>query len=466
MSLKHFFTQVLFLVSIGLGAQNLAGTWNGLLDVHGKKLRVQFILEENTSGWKARMLSPDQTSQEFECDLVSISEDSVIMTMSKINISFKGERVAEDVALNGNLFQGDNVNPLLLSKTEISKPIRERSQNPKEPFPYTIEEVTFENKESGITLSGTLSMPSGKGPFPAVVLISGSGPQDRDETMLDHKPFWVIADYLTRQGFAVLRYDDRGIGKSKGNFAIADSRDFAWDALAALNFLETKKFIDKTKTGFAGHSEGGYIAPMAAVMSSTVDFVISLAGSGVSGQEVLHQQTIDVEIKEGLSPQQAEKDAQKNDALFAILRQYPDSAEAASAIFKYLENSQEVSAETTPNFESYKNYHNSFFNSRWLRFFAQHNPSDDWKKVNCPVLAVNGDKDLQVNADINLKAIADALEEGGNTNYKTIKYVGLNHLFQPTEHGRVSEYENIDITIDPEVLTDMGNWLKEICRMN
>ncbi len=462
MKVKYVLLSLSILLTNWVISQNLNGNWYGLVDIQGQLFRVQYILEENSGVWSARFLSPDQSASEYPCDKVTITSDSVIMSLSQMQITYRGKRNQGDKAIEGNLFQGESATPLVLSKTEAIKPVRSRAQNPKEPFPYKIEEVAFINNESGNLLSGTLTVPEGKGPFPAVILISGSGPQDRDETMLDHKPFWVLADHLSRNGFAVLRYDDRGVGESKGNFYTANSRDFAGDALAALTFLETKNFIDKTKTGFAGHSEGGYIAPMAAVMSSSVDFIISLAGSGVSGKDILHKQTIDVEKMEGLSPEQAEKDAKKNDDIFEILRNNPDSAAAASAIYAYLENSQAASLATIPNFEEYKKYHNSFFNSRWLRFFAEHNPADDWAKVKCPVLALNGDKDLQVDSDVNLNAIANALDAGGNTNFKTIKYVGLNHLFQPTETGRVSEYENIKTTIDPEVLADITNWLKGI----
>jgi len=460
--MKKILPLLVFAIPFSLYSQQWQGKWNGVVSIGEQNFRLSYLLNQEGDHWVADMMSPDQSDNQFRCDRVHLSSDSVVFEASQMGIAFRGKFNDSHTEISGLVEQGDSKYPLILSKKEIRKSIKPRSQNPIEPFPYKVEEVKFSNTKAGIELSGTLTYPEGKGPFAAVILVSGSGPQDRDETILDHRPFWVIADYLSRQGYVVLRYDDRGVFQSGGNFQTATSLDFADDALAAIEFLESKNFVDKTKTGIIGHSEGGLVAPIAAAQSDKVDFIISLAGTGVSGREILHLQTIDIQSMEGMSKESAEADARKNDDIFNILDHYPDSTAAAKAILHYIDSTKKDLSGTIPDYENYKAYHNTFFNTQWMRTFGSYDSAQAWSKVKCPVLALNGDKDLQVNAYINLNAIAAALEKGGNYNYKTVTFQGLNHLFQPTLYGRVSEYGEIETTIDVQILEEMSSWMGTI----
>ncbi|MEY3399272.1 MAG: hypothetical protein RL220_1866 [Bacteroidota bacterium] len=274
----------------------------------------------------------------------------------------------------------------------------------------------------------------------------------------------MIADHLSRNGIAVLRYDDRGVGGSGGNVVSATSADFAGDALAAYRYLQSRKDINKQKIGLIGHSEGGLVAPIAAMKDPGIAFIISMAGPGIKGYDILVDQTIDIEMREGISRSMAEGHAKDITDVLDIVAQEPDSAIAAQKIIKHISESKADMALLMDDFESYKLMNNTFFNNPWMRFFAFFDPAQAWSSVKCPVLAINGSLDLQVNAEKNLNAIARSLESGGNKDYSTMIFQGLNHLFQPTETGRISEYQTIETTIDPDVLQKMSTWINE--RMN
>lgn len=339
-----------------------------------------------------------------------------------------------------------------------------RPQEPRPPFPYRTEEVTFENPEAGITLAGTLTMPFKGRKFPAVVLLTGSGAQNRDEELFGHKPFLVLADHLTRSGIAVLRFDDRGVGGSGGDPATSTSVDFATDAAAAIEYLRTRREIDHGKTGLAGHSEGGFIAFMtAATHPDEVAFVVSMAGPGVSGEEVSVMQVEDIMLARGTPAETAKMyaDKQRRDLeMFYDLD--PGVVEA---------NIDSIAAVMVPGFDflvdDIKEKARAQIlgsNSPWARFFMAHDPAVDLIRVKCPVLALNGDKDLQIRASVNLPAIDYALEAGGNTDFEAIEYPGINHLFQTSETGAIEEYGQIEETISPAVLEDIADWILKIMR--
>ncbi len=335
----------------------------------------------------------------------------------------------------------------------------DRPQEPLPPFPYRTEEVTFENAAAGITLAGTLTMPSQGAGFPAVVLLTGSGPQNRDEALFGHKPFLVLADHLTRRGIAVLRFDDRGVGSSEGSQTGATSADFATDADAALDYLRTRPGIDHTATGLAGHSEGGLIAFIAAAHHpEKVAFVVSMAGPGVKGEEISVMQTEDIIFARGTAPDAAKMAAAKQRRDLALI--FGNTKEFVEA------NVDSLASVIAPGFgfltdDLKKQVRGQIVasNTPWWRFFATHDPAADLEKITCPVLAVNGDKDLQVRSSVNLPAIRAALERGGNTTVETIVYPNLNHLFQTTETGDIEEYGLIEETFSPQVLNDIADWI-------
>jgi pimeloyl-ACP methyl ester carboxylesterase len=312
-------------------------------------------------------------------------------------------------------------------------------------------------------LAGTLTLPEGKGPFPAVVLISGSGAQDRDETLLGHKPFLVLADHLTRNGIAVLRYDDRGVGKSKGNMMNATSMSLAGDAEAAVTYLLSRPEIDRKMIGLAGHSEGGLIAPIVASRNSNVAFIVSLAGPGVSGYDILIRQTRDIQTASGIPEKDIEETIKTNGRLFEMVMAEADQRKLAKTAMEWY-NKELDGQGITP--EERKTKMAQFtqgllsVNSPWFRYFLAAEPAEYWSKVKVPVLALNGDKDLQVSAAVNLPAIKASLKKAKNRKVTIKAMPGLNHLFQHCNTGSPSEYASIEETFSPEALQIITDWIK------
>ena len=341
-----------------------------------------------------------------------------------------------------------------------------RPQNPVKPYPYNEEEIVFPNESANISLAGTLTFPKSNGKYPAVVLITGSGKQDRDETVYNHKPFLVIADYLTRNGIAVLRFDDRGGGKSTGDHSIATTEDFATDAAAAVQYLKSRNEIDSKKIGLIGHSEGGIIAPMTAVNSSDVAFLVLLAGPAVPGKEILWRQTELILRSNGMGEEEITKNVNQAKKAHEIITNSPDSITAYNKLkemfdqeFAALSDEEKQKPEySADNFKA----QTKVLLSPWFRFFLKYDPQPILENISVPVLALNGEKDLQVDPEQNLPVIENSLKNGGNKNFKTIKLPGLNHLFQTTKTGALSEYGQNEETFSPDALKIIGDWIKEV----
>lgn len=328
-----------------------------------------------------------------------------------------------------------------------------RPQNPVKPYPYREEDVSYDNKSTGNRLAATLTLPSGKGPFPAVLLLTGSGPQDRDETVFGHKPFLVLSDYLTRKGIAVLRADDRGVGKSTGNFAAATTADFATDAEAGVAYLKTRSEINSRMIGLIGHSEGGDIAPMVAARNPDVAFIVMLAGSGVRGDEIIVEQVRKLSELSGASSSEVEKRvAQQRELLTLVEKGTDDPAVAKELREKLLEVVPEAQVGTAMQ----------QINSPWYRYFLAYDPATALRKVSCPVLALNGSKDIQVAPEQNLPGIRKALEAAGNKHFEVEELPGLNHLFQTAKTGSLEEYAQIEETMSPVVLERVASWILKI----
>jgi pimeloyl-ACP methyl ester carboxylesterase len=343
-----------------------------------------------------------------------------------------------------------------------------RPQVPKKPYPYIEEEVAYKNKDAGISLAGTLTLPFGDTLFPTVLLITGSGPQDRNETIYNHRPFLILADYLTRQGIAVLRVDDRGVGESTGDFPRATSEDFASDVLAGIEYLKARKEINPKQIGLIGHSEGGIIAPMVAVKSSDVAFIVLMAGTGLTGEEILYLQGALISRVMGVSEEDIAKNRQFNEKIFSLIREEKEEKTIEEKLRQMFMadwaelNEEEKKAIGDP--EVYLKAQLQSLLSPWLKFFLTYDPKPTLSKVKCPVLAINGEKDLQVPPKENLSAIEEALVAGGNKNFTVKELPGLNHLFQTAQMGLPAEYAKIEETISPEVLKIIGDWILEQIR--
>jgi pimeloyl-ACP methyl ester carboxylesterase len=339
----------------------------------------------------------------------------------------------------------------------------ERPQEPKQPYPYYSEDVTFINPAADVILSGTLTLPSEQGTYPAVILISGSGPQTRDYNFAGHNSFLVLADYLTRNGIAVLRYDDRGFGKSTGNFGLGTSLDFSYDVESAIDFLKTRKEIRKDNIGLIGHSDGAMIAPMVAARRADVDFIVLLAGPGINGAELLLNRQEILERKMGLTETQIKKSREHSSRLIEIVVNAENSEVAKDHLTQFSkQNYDDIPAYAVPpgmTKDEFIGKHIDMLSAPWFKYFFTYDPAPILAQVVCPVLALNGDMDVQVPAKENLEAIRIALEAGGNKDATVHEVVGINHAFQECETGMVDEYARIEQTFSPAVMSEIQKWI-------
>ncbi|WP_192347808.1 S9 family peptidase [Algoriphagus sp. Y33] len=448
-------------------AQDITGQWHGALKVQGIQLRLVFNVEQTESGYSSTMDSPDQGAFGIPVTSTRFQDGTLKIAITNANIIYEGT-LGDDNRIVGVFTQAGQSFPMNLSRDEIEKLGSNRPQEPKKPFPYRSEEVIFENKQAEILLAGTLTMPEEDGKYPAVVLISGSGPQNRDEELMGHKPFLVLSDYLTRNGIAVLRFDDRGTAASTGDFASATSVDFATDVASAVQYLQSRPEIDKSKIGLIGHSEGGIIAPMVAADSDDIDFIVLLAGTGIRGDKLLLAQQELIGKASGISPTQLEESAMLNRGIFDIVLKDQGTEEMKGEMRNYMaqafRNIPPVnlpSGLTEDKFVNDQMARMKELSSPWMQNFIRYDPAPALEKVSCPVLALNGEKDLQVPPKENLEAIKAGLAKGGNTNVTTMELPGLNHLFQEAETGAPSEYGTIEQTFSPVAMEVVLGWIKE-----
>ncbi len=453
-------TLVALLFGLQITAQEIVGQWNGVLQLPGADLHVVFHVSKNdVGGYTSTMDSPDQGVKGIPVTATTFVNNVITFELTPMKISYKGTIEKEEIF--GTFSQGGHEFSLNLDRKEVAKVSLNRPQEPKAPFPYNSEEVRFTNIKDSVTLAGTLTIPQGKGKFPVVVLITGSGPQNRDEEIMGHKPFLVIADYLTRNGIAVLRYDDRGIGESTGKFSEANSFDFSNDVEAAVEYLKTRKDIQKSQIGLIGHSEGGLIAPMVAARNKDVSYIVLLAGSGVKGSEILLSQQKTMFKASGLSDEETNQRISTSSALFDIISN-SESNHLDRDLNDYIEKLIALQGGETQD-QSTKEYIEmqlQEISTPWMSYFIKHDPAPILKKVKVPVLAVNGGKDIQVQPKLNLPAIQKALTVGGNKKVTIKEYPNLNHLFQESTTGFPDEYFKIEQTFSPIVLKDMIDWIK------
>lgn len=443
-------------------SQEIIGTWHGLLDV-GQKLRLDLHITKNGENYEGKLDSPDQGAKDIPATKVEFSNNLLVFEVKNLGVSYSGMLINDTV--DGIFKQGGFSTKLLLSHSEVIVKKANRPQEPKGPFDYAEEEVSFENKVEKFNLAGTLTYPKGEGPFPAVILVSGSGPQDRNEEILEHKPFWVIADYLTKQGFAVFRYDDRGTEKSNGNFETATSFELCQDTESALDFLKSNPKINSSKICVAGHSEGAMIAGMLAARRKDIHAIILLAGPGIQGGELLLLQQFLINKANGV-PDKSNRAMQRyNRKIYNLVIEKESLSEAKPILEKKIRKTFEKTKDSDligyPTKEALIQESINTICNPWMFYFIKYNPKTDLEKVTCHLLALNGSKDLQVPPKENLGAMKQFIPKSDKSQVFK-KLPNLNHLFQECQTGNISEYEMIEQTIQPDVLKILGDWLKSI----
>jgi uncharacterized protein len=430
---------------------DIDGAWIGTVEMGTMKLRVVFHIVNTADGLTATLDSPDQGAKGIPTSSVTRTGTSLKIEAKRIAGVFDGKISADLSSIDGTWSQGGSSVPLVLKPLKGTAELEvKHPQVPVKPYPYHEEEVSYDNNVQNVTMAATLTIPQGTGPFPAVVLITGSGPQDRDESLLGHKPFLILSDYLTRHGIAVLRADDRGVGKSTGVFADATTADFATDTEAGVAYLKTRAEVNPRKIGLVGHSEGGVIAPMIAARNKDVAFIVMMAGTGVPGDEVLVAQLQAINIANGQAPEKAAKEAERQREILKLVETENDPA----ALEKKIKEKMSVDVP-----EGQAGLEVERLTSKWFRYFLTYDPASALRKVTCPVLAINGSLDKQVLPDQNLPAIRKALEEAGNKHFEIDELPGLNHLFQTAKTGSPAEYAQIEETMSPVALEKMASWI-------
>lgn len=457
--MKHLFLFSLILISsFKTNAQDITGIWNGELKIPTGQLKVVIHIKQSGTGLSATMDSPNQNA--FGIPVTNITFENLKLHFDISGaIVYEGELQADTI--KGIFKQNGYSFPLNLSKGAGEQKEILRPQEPKKPFPYLSEDITFENKKDNLILSGTLTLPEKGENFPAVVLIAGSGPQNRDEEVFGHKPFLVLSDYLTKNGIAVLRFDKRGIGKSTGDYKRATTLDFASDVESAVKYLDTRKEINKKKIGLIGHSEGGAIAPIVALNAkSNISFIVLMAAPGIQGDKLLLLQAEKIEKSNRVSDTDLQKLEIFNKATYDIVKNSKDSEFLKNNLSEYVKNNFNNLPEfvTSGGMNAEEQIINQL-TSPWVKYFIKYNPAPVLQKVKCPVLAINGEKDLQVPAKVDLAAIKNALEKGGNKNVTIKELPNLNHLFQECKTCTIAEYATIEQTISPTALLIIKDWI-------
>ncbi len=459
---------ILFLICIlqlGISQSDpvFKGLWTGTLHANG--MEIDLDIEIDSLQKNALLDVPLQNLTAISSSRVLVVGDTVSLDFPMLRAQYSGVYNSDSSLIIGNWSQGISI-PLNLRRTD-QKTTFNRPQTPIEPFPYTSTDITIKNNKQNIKLSATLTMPEGKGPFPLAILISGSGPQDRNSEIFKHKPFLIISDYLTREGIAILRYDDRGVGLSKGSFKKATSADLATDAEAVFRYGFTLDNIDKSKIGIIGHSEGGLIAPMIASKSDSVGFIVSIAGPGVPISELMLLQNLNIFKKNGMTKEGLELTSAALPKIYAIATQDKEPKLLYDTLISeihgfYTSLTKEDQLLLGPNKASYYLVLSQGLFSTWFRYFLGFDPTPYWEKTKCPVLAISGSEDLQVDAEQNITAIQNILKKNNqkNNDFKILK--GLNHLMQPCQSCTIGEYATLETTFDTSALKYIKDFIKNL----
>ncbi len=463
--LKNVIALVLLAVSSISSAQSAAGSWYGTLDIQGTKIKLVFHIESVDGFYRTSMDSPDQGVKGMKTDTTIVEGDSIAITINNIAVEYRGYVAPAGGRIDGIFTQNGFSFPLNLSTEAVSLEDLLRPQDPRD-FPYFSENVVFKSNAEGVELAGTITMPYEGDVKQAVVLVTGSGPQNRDSEMLiyNHRPFLVLSDFFTRNGIAVLRYDDRGVGGSSGKYALSTINDFTEDAKGAIQYLRSRADLQGVQVGMVGHSEGGIITPRC---SDLLDFMVLMSAPGTSIPETLLEQSRMVNKASGV--QDSILDA--NDIVMAKLYGYviehgiqEDSLLLSNLTQIFKNNAGLYPQKTKEEMGDLDAYAQSILApmlSPWFRDFLTIIPYNAIREVKIPVLAINGTLDMQVPYSSNLSSIEEALKDGGNDSYQIIAMEGLNHLFQSAITGSPGEYGVISETVNEEAMRTMSEWIKK-----
>lgn len=444
----------------------LAGIWKGKIAAF--ELTIVFHINEKDGKLSASMDSPDQGANGIPCDQVTVTGKNIVISVTSIGGNYTGTISSDGKTIKGKWNQGGGSFDLDLGRNGIpaTKP---KAQTPQPPFDYEVEEVEYDSENRTVHLVGTLTRPKGEGRFPAAILVSGSGQQDRDESIMGHKPFAVIADRLTKLGFAVLRVDDRGTGKSKGEVRSATSADFARDVARGIEYLKSRKEIDTNRIGLVGHSEGGLIAALLAERKD-IHYMVLLAGPGIPGSALLAEQGEQLLLQSGVSPEAVKNYLPFYRRMIDLSAAGGDSANLAANIrseyhaWKAKSNHdlvKQVGFSDIANAEAVlQNLINSF-TARWMQYFLASDAAALLENTRAKVLALNGEKDVQVLPTSNTEGLRKALSKSKSTSYEVKVLPGLNHLFQTCRQCTVMEYGMLEETFSETALTEMTNWLQK-----
>lgn len=443
------------LLALTLLLSSVEGLWYGSIPVGAKQLRVAITIKASGDALTGTFNSLDQGTGELPLDDVKLVDGELRFKLKMVGGTFEG--TVKDNAIDGGWSQGGVVLPLKLARVDAI-PAPARPQEPKKPYPYAEEEVVVPHAKANIQLGGTLTLPKGTAPFPAVVLVSGSGPQDRNETVFGHRPFLVLADDLTRRGIAVLRVDDRGVGKSTGVRQGATTDDYAGDVAACVAYLKTRKDIDPKRIGLVGHSEGGMIAPIVATRSKDVAFIVLLAAPGVPGDELVTLQQRSMLRSMGGNDAQIDEMSAIQRKILNLMKETSDEAvlrvKLKELMTAEIAKASDDAKAMFPSVDGVVDAQIKRLNSPWFRWMLAYDPRPNLQKVQVPMLAVNGSKDVQVTPKENLDGIRAAAPKA-----TIVELPGLNHLLQTAETGALTEYASIEETIAPAALKVVGEWI-------
>lgn len=440
------------------------GSWVGSLNVGAVRLRLVFHIQSTDGTLAVKLDSPDQGAKGIPLDQIVIAGSKITIGSKKMNATYEGTMESTKKRIDGQWMQSGQKFKLDLDRSAGSVE-RNRPQTPRAPFPYRVEEVTFRHHSADFQMAGTLTLPKEEGRYPAAILITGSGAQDRDETIFEHKPFAVLADHLTKAGIAVLRVDDRGVGGTgvDGNPTDDTTQDFVTDVESSLRYLRSRNDIDAKRIGLVGHSEGAIIAASVAAADKDVAWVVLLAGPGVPGDELILYQAEKIARASGAGEQEIENNKRIQREIYKVIRNQPDAVAARKAakelLLKEYEELEKKDSRPAQTAEEFANQHSAAVAIPWFRYFITLDPRESLAQLSCPVLVLTGEKDLQVPPEQNHPQIEKALSKSSSKDVTIKSLPMLNHLFQTAKTGLVSEYGEIEETFSPEALKVLSAWL-------
>jgi pimeloyl-ACP methyl ester carboxylesterase len=448
--LLAFSFQVFYAQQKSETAPSYTGIWLGVMQVSEQmSMQLAFEIELTDAGiYQAKFNVVEQNAFDIPMDTCIIENDSVQIRFDAAGIRYNGHYSREEDKILGIYEQGGGQFTLDLGRVDELVREVERPQTPVRPFPYDEEEVRFENKAAGIVLAGTLTKPTEGSELPAVILIAGSGRNDRDETSMGH--FLLLSDFLTRNGYAVLRYDKRGVGESEGDYGLATTFDFAEDVEYAMKYLASREEIDPSLIGLIGHSEGALIAPIIASENSELAFIVMMGGIGIKGKDLLLLQSEKMSRLSGMSQEQIDAVTELNETLYEIAMEDSEDSILVQRI-----------NEAVPDLDDAQL---NMLRWNWFRTFLSLDPDVYLSKVTCPVLGITGEKDIQCPPEENLAAMERSLQKAGNEHYELHSLQGLNHLFQTAETGSPYEYEQIAEIISPDALQVILEWMDKVVK--